>query len=374
VLAVEALQEELIESQGDRVRADVEAQRQVRALEESFEQLVHERDSELSALRRTHVATIQENETLRQQLEAEKTLNRGLQARGRNEEMRGQSVVSPLLLSLLDALWQVTSDSKQALVTLQGAPKLLELIGDAVGEIQRNIVACPAANNTSLLPPHSSDCKRFQHLPGLCGVLVNMAATSDGRRALAETMHGELLRKILQMINDIRDLEINDNKIQQERGTDAHLETFSRESARNATTNRSAQDTQEIVADTKQLLLCIVSNLCTDKTIAIKLIEAGMVEKMIGVFKSEKNEPLRRYAVSIVKSTLEFVQYLGVSDHSNPNGRTETKMACKAAVPSRGDVYAKIGDLITMLSKESNMKMVGLELLGELQRVMPMED
>ena len=372
VLALETLQEELSDIHGDRVRAEVESQRQLRAMEASFEKVVSERASDLSVLQRTHVATIQENEDLKQQLELERSTNRGLQSRERIE-VRNDSAHDPLLGTLLDAVWQVTSDARQAFSVLHGAPFLLELIGNALGRI--SLAARNSSSSKLQTPLNTFDTSTLQHVPGMCGILVNMAATTEGRRAISETSRGELILMLLQLVDDIRTIESISNKIQLER-KESNTEKFSRQAARVGPQGSTAQSERapEVVSETKQLILCVISNLCAEKTIAIKLIKAGMVEKMVGVVKADKSEPLRRYAVNIVRSTLEFVQYVGAKDQVIPKSSNQAKMGGKTTVLSSDDIYVQIGDLITLLSKDSTMKMIGLELLGELQRVMPMED
>lgn len=365
MIALEVLQEELREVQGERITAEVEAQRHLSSLERSFEKIVEEKETENSELRRAYNEAIQEVEDLKLRLEMQTSTLKGLQAR---EPVKNASE-NAFMLPLLHALWQVTSEPSQASIALQGSPKLLEAICKKMEswklETPEKRPSLPSMSGSQRKT--SDDKEIWSTLPSLCGILVNIASTTDGRKDIIRTSRGALLNQILRLMEWIQKDVAPFYQKEKEREESQEMGAFKRENLTIFDLQNMSHDMIEDISNTSELLLCIVSNICADKVPAVKMIEAGVFNILKLVILNEKKESLRRYAAGIVKSTMGYVSEL------NPvEGRSDLKRPANA--PNADEVYRQIGDIISSLSKDRALKMVGLDLLGELQRVMPRED
>jgi len=348
--ALEILQEELREVQGERITAEVEAQRHLSTLERSFEKIVEEKENELSELRQAYREATHQVDDLKHRLEIQTSTLKGFQGRDAGKNASENNFVLPLL----HALWQVTSEPVQASNALQGSPKLLESICKKMESWKLEILEKPVKVLSAPLGPIEKEI--WSTLPSICGILVNIASTTDGRRDIIRTSRGGLLTQILRMTEWIQQDVSPYYQKEVEREEEG---TFQRDF------HSSSQHLFDTISSTSELLLCIVSNVCADKIPALKMIEAGLFNILKIVILSEKKESLRRYASGIVKSTMGYISEFtptNVNHHLNRDGMTSNSL------------FLQIGDIISCLSKDRSLKIVGLDLLGELQRIMPMED
>jgi hypothetical protein len=362
-LASNTMQEELREIQGERIVAEVEAKRHISSLEATFEKVVAEKESENSTLRQLYSEAVQELEDLKQRLEIEKATVKGLSGRQRQPTQNEIDTFLPLL----HALWQVTSEPSQASQALQGSPKLLEAIYIKLEAWKPDQLKEPSANlGRAATAPHLPQVDEiWQVLPALCGILVNIASSTDGRRAITRTANGGLLQQILRALDWTQKENGLKNQIVAELVGMDQLGAFN--TGNSSKLSSVVQEAPENIDNTVELLLCIVSNICAEKTSAIAMIRAGVVDSLKKVILHEKKDSLRRYAATILKVIMVYIPSLdeaGGRRVLNNNGVQVNQV----------DLYTQIGDIISSLSRDKAMKMIGLDLLGELQRVMPAED
>lgn len=345
----------------NRLVEDIEAAKHSKSLEVHFNEIISERDSELSELRQQLMEQMVQLEEMKMQLLREQANNKGVRA-NEMEKTKNEDDAPGLLHSTLEALWQVTSEAKHAEAVLIGSPTILQLFhkqikttlfafsGDPSRSLKGGDTAIANAQKTQILA----------YLPPIFGILVNITATGEGRKRVIEMENGELfstliesLRLLLAKLSLITELDAHGNPLSEKSRSTPVLPPSSSESC-----------TRSI-----ELILCIMSNVCAAKTCAVRAIELGMMGSMKTVVLSSAPLDTRRYAVNIVKTNMEYVALVGSSVGSKKN--SSTLSASKVSVE---DSVRHIGDIISSLSKDKQLRMVGLEMLGTLQRIMPIED
>jgi hypothetical protein len=372
------LQRELEEIQEDRIRGEVESVRRAKELEETFERIVAEKEAELSSLRTMHLEQLRESDDLRRQLEEEKMMKSRRTSKEKSD-IRVKSNEDPLLLDALNALWQITSDSSLIPSTLQGAPNLLPQLFKAIEAVMDgNGSSSLLALSTATLSPPTQDSSLsaygLQHLAPICGLLVNVAATSEGRRRIMEMQSGELLIVLLQLLAWLSSCNTVVPQVDHHQSRTS-ISGFDG-NAIFAKTGRKdpPKGLREHKNSATELLLCILSNLCAEREVAVQLMSVGLVESLALFVQAEKSDPLRRYAVRMVRSIIEFIPWVPSSTTSQQKHGTFKDRVEQESAVGVGACFKQTGDFITILSKDTNLRMLGLELLSALQAVMPMEE
>lgn len=325
----------------ERVLIEVEAMQQVRSLERSFETVVQEKCDELAELRTQLMTSLEEVERLRMDLMNAEAVNKGIRAKSEQVD-RNLNSDSGLLLPALEALWQVSSDKQQADLIKTGSPTLLTSLNKQLKALFPQHLTAPFSSSQA---PRLPDSSSLALIPAIYGILVNISATTEGRRWIVDTNKQDLLVLLVDSIEHLY------------HWNSSHDHHFS-------------EETRKDLFSSLELVLCVVSNLCYERTVAIKVIEAGVIDRLRHLIQSPFPDEVRRYAISILTSNLQHF----------PLARNIRNLEAKdpsSSIPpilSLETFTRQIGDTITYLSKEPQLKKLGLELLEALHRIMPTED
>lgn len=367
-IALEMLQEELMEVQEDRVRAEVEATRKIKANEVTYHEIVSQRDRELEMIKKKHLQQVKRNEELIQRIELEKV---AVQESPAADALQNQE----LLLSTLNSLWQVTSDTKQVIQVLQGAPQLLfhmhKTLKDTLQKHFNGSVHRQISNRLQFITMSA----QLKLISPILGVLVNMASSVEGRKMIAETAQGDLLTTILRVLEasqseNLSDCATNNKGVE----NPSRQQTLDRFAIARAASDGDSDELELAINSVKELALCVLSNLCVEKAVGLLLIRGELLRKLTTFVRREQMEPLRRYAVRIVKSVMDFIPWIEHGSASTIKRTSSVDVKGYGGEIKLVDCYKDVGDMITVLSKDGELKMIGLDLLSELQRIMPMEE
>lgn len=323
--------DELTLAQTERIEIDIQAAERLRSLEQAFESVVKEKDEELLSLRTCVQSKEEELSSLRAQIMLQKPTSNDLKA-VELASKNGSSSPPELLHTALEALWQVSSDAQQADAMIYGSTNLLSSLTSFFQSF------LTTAQPVSVATFSSPSCAPIELFRAVCGILVNLSATHQGRKLMATFEHGNLLRLIIDSVGVIV----------------------------NAIVCNGISGGHETWIQSLELILCIISNSCFERDVGVSFIKAGLFNCLHHVIKSSLKEPLRVYAVNIVKSTLEFAP-LVQPYHDSFNSTS-------ASSASRTTVFDEIGDIITTMSHDKQLKLLGWELVGNLQRILPRED
>ena len=287
----------------------------MRSLEKTFETVVREKDDELAVLRTQLMSALEESEALKTELSNERAISKGLKTSEAAKERN--STGSPgLVHAALEALWQVSSSAHQADMMHAESPALLTSIFQQMKSIYDSTTFLLPIAPKGVLPPN------LEILPSLWGIMVNIAATSQGRKKTAELERGQFLVFLVSSVEKI--------------------------------VGRIAKHSSQADIGVLELSLCVLSNLAAEKVYAVKLLELGLIDQLQIVISSRATIEIRRYAIEMIKVNMDFVPFARKEFHS--------------------PIIATIGLLIGTLSKNAQLKVAGHDLLVHMYRIMPSED
>lgn len=311
---------ELNEVHSERVASEVDGIQQMRSLEKTFEKMVREKDDELAVLRTQLKSSLEESVVLKTEISQERAVSKGLKASEAAKEKTSTGNAG-LVHAALEALWQVSAAEKQADLLHVGSPTLIV----SIYQQMRSIYASSTFNapSSSKHSPSSAE-PNFEILPSLCGVVVNIAATSLGRRSIAEFERGQLIVFLVGSVEKLTYFMAN-------------------------------QGASSDIVSVLELTLCIISNMASEKVYAIQVLEAGLINALrLVIASTSATLDIRRYAINMIQSNLGFV----------PATRKTHQTA----------IVSQIAEIITSLSKDPHLKVPGHALLTQLYNIMPSED